>query len=745
MRRPPSDPRPVPWANFARIVTLVLAGILLPMVDALAAAGLHQAPLPGDPAIRASFAGLSSIGLAAVVIGALLIVVSRFGGRREPARRTLELPGAMIGFFGASAMFLSTLPDAANVRGTSFSGLTVSGLLMAGFLLALVVSLRHGAARRIADWSGQRYGAPVSSALWLALLVVFIGVPIACAWSLAWNREMAGAPGAFFGLDSLFAPRYWNLGCVTGDVACGSAVNSILLGVVVSVVAGVVGLSLALFVHRSRRSIQRWMAVIVCLPMITPPFLVGLGLSQLFGQVGVISLLFESLFGVVRSRWFFGASGVMMVQVLVFFPIVYFMVLHALDSVSRTQIDAARFLGASDVEVLRTVSFPALVDSLAVALLIVFVETLSDIGTPLIVGGRLRVLSTELFYSSSMDLATGEMTGVPALLLTAIALGMAAIKGRFMAGTRRRLTVLPGTADMDSGHCELPLLLRAVLGTLLVATVLILVSAYVLLGVGAFSAGGVVSGAFTLENFSRAFGYAFEEGRLLLNGSAWPSLGASLSCAALVAPISGGIGMAMVWILQRGGMPRARWVESFSAYALSVPSLVIGAGFLLVFGHIGLSNLGAWLLILLAMVIRNLAVCMRFGGVALRRVDPAQSEVSELLGATSLTTFAGVLAPMLRSTFVVCVAYGFVRSMTMLGSVLLLSSADNQVATTYMIDRIGIGEHGVSMAYGVVLAGTIALTLAVGWAWVALRNAAPSLRSAFGDLKAAVVLAQKGS
>ena len=724
---------------------LFLAGMSLPMVDALAAAGLHQAPLPGDPAIRASFAGLSSIGLAAVVIGALLIILPPFEARSGSLRRTLELLGAMIGLFGASAMFLSVLPDAANVRDARFTGLVGPGLLMAAFLLALVVSFRHGAARRVAAWSGRRYGVALSAALWLALLIVFIGVPIACAWSLAWNRETAGAPWAFFGLASLFAPRYWSLGCVTSIGACGSAVNSILLGLAVSVLAGGVGLSLALFVHRSRRSIRRWMAVIVCLPMITPPFLLGLGLAQLFGQVGIASLLFESIFGLARSRWFFGAFGVITVQVVVFFPIVYFMVLHALDSVSRTQIDAARFLGASDVEVLRTVSFPALVDSLAVALLVVFVETLSDIGTPLIVGGRLRVLSTELFYSSSMDLATGEMTGVPALLLTAIALGMAAVKERFMASRRRRQAVLPAAADSETGRCELPLFLRAVFGTILAATVAILVSAYVLLGAGAFSAGGVVSGAFTLENFSRGFGYAFEQGRLLFNGSAWSSLAASLACAAVVAPISGGIGMAMVWVLQRGGIARARFVESFSAYALSVPSLVIGAGFLLVFGHIGLSNTGAWMLILLAMVIRNLAVCMRFGGVALRRIDPAQSEVSELLGASSLTIFAGVLAPMLRSTFVVCVAYGFVRSMTMLGSVLLLSSADNQVATTYMIDRIGIGEHGVSMAYGVVLAGTIALTLAAGWAWITLRNAAPNLRSVFGDLKAAVVLAQKGS
>ena len=90
-------------------------------------------------------------------------------------------------------------------------------------------------------------------------------------------------------------------------------------------------------------------------------------------------------------------------------------------------------------------------------------------------------------------------------------------------------------------------------------------------------------------------------------------------------------------------------------------------------------------------------------------------------------------------------AYGFVRSLTMLGSVLLLSSADNQVATTYMIDRIGIGEYGVGMAYGVVLAGCIGVVLGAGGLFFSMRKGAAGLAMAIGDLKAAVVLVQKSA
>lgn len=56
-------------------------------------------------------------------------------------------------------------------------------------------------------------------------------------------------------------------------------------------------------------------------------------------------------------------------------------------------------------------------------------------------------------------------------------------------------------------------------------------------------------------------------------------------------------------------------------------------------------------MILLAMLIRNLAVCLRFGIVALRRLD-AQLEMSGLSGAEAGATFLHVVAPVLRPVFV---------------------------------------------------------------------------------------------
>ncbi len=715
----------------------VLAVWLFIASPANAAAGLHQAVFDVTPEVQAMFRALGTLGKVALGVGLLVGVMSVLPRWHGADRLAWQRFAAVFWLFGAAAIFFAALPAMQLAENLWVAVSMPSLLLLVALLILFLIMSRKDNVQRRAGASRADSGFALVASGWIAFLVVLVAVPIACAWSLVWNRS---GGGGFSGLQGLVSARYWSLGCLAGGGACGSAVNSIVLGVIVASLAGILGVALALFVHRAGPSVRRAVAVLACLPMITPPFLVGFGLAQLFGKAGVVSTVLEALFGLTSTRWFFGGYGVAMAQILVFFPLAYFMALHALDSLGRSQIDAAKYLGASNGDVLRSVVFPVLREPLAVAMLVIFVESLSDVGNPLVIGGKLRVLPSELFYSSSSELAANAMTGVPALLLVIIALAMSALKA-YVA--RRQALPEMEISHGESGRCELPRTLLWSSGALLVVATLLLMGVYGAIGVGAFSVGGKVFAPLSLDNFSRGFGFVLASGGLELTGSAWDSLLASLWCAFLVAPAGGVAGILMVWALRRVGKPSARFVGSLSSYLLSVPSVVIGAGFMLAFGSLGLSDPGAWFMIVLAILIRNLAICLRFGDIAMSRLDRSQLEMSALLGGGSASTFLRVATPTLRPVFVVSVAYGFIRSMTTLGSVLLLSSAENQVATTFMIDRIGIGEFGVGMAYGVVLAGCIAAVLVVGGLLMSAYRHLPGWGNVMADLKAAVVLAEK--
>ena len=62
-------------------------------------------------------------------------------------------------------------------------------------------------------------------------------------------------------------------------------------------------------------------ARLALLPIITPPFVVGLGLILLFGRAGLVNQALEALFGITPSRWFYGVFGIALAQLFAFTPI----------------------------------------------------------------------------------------------------------------------------------------------------------------------------------------------------------------------------------------------------------------------------------------------------------------------------------------------------------------------------------------------------------------------------------------
>ena len=64
----------------------------------------------------------------------------------------------------------------------------------------------------------------------------------------------------------------------------------------------------------------RALNILAMLPIITPPFVVGLGLILLFGRAGIVNQMLESVFGVTPTRWFYGGFGVWLAQTFAFTP-----------------------------------------------------------------------------------------------------------------------------------------------------------------------------------------------------------------------------------------------------------------------------------------------------------------------------------------------------------------------------------------------------------------------------------------
>jgi iron(III) transport system permease protein len=140
---------------------------------------------------------------------------------------------------------------------------------------------------------------------------------------------------------------------------------------------------------------------------------------------------------------------------------------------------------------------------------------------------------------------------------------------------------------------------------------------------------------------------------------------------------------------------------------------VLGVSYILAFNVPPVELTGTGLIIILCFVFRNLPVGVRAGTASFKQLDRSLDEASIMLRASSMTTLRRVILPLLKPALVAALVYSFVRSMTTVSAVIFLVTAEYDLATTYIIGRVGNGDYGVALAYCTVLIVLMSLVTAL--------------------------------
>ena len=222
----------------------------------------------------------------------------------------------------------------------------------------------------------------------------------------------------------------------------------------VGVLTTLLGLAFALVALRTRMPMKPLLRALSILPIITPPFVIGLALILLFGRAGVVTVWIGNLFDIPRSRWIYGMPGITIAQVLAFTPISMLVLLGVLQGVAPSLEEASQTLRASPWYTFRTVTWPLIRPGLANAFLIGFIESMADFANPLVIGGNFNVLSTDIFFAVVGASHDQGRAAVLAIVLLAFTL-TAFLAQRFWLGRRSYATVA------GKGHTGIPASLPA--------------------------------------------------------------------------------------------------------------------------------------------------------------------------------------------------------------------------------------------------------------------------------------------
>ncbi len=512
-----------------------------------------------------------------------------------------------------------------------------------------------------------RWGTGLGIAVGAAAL---IGARLACG---RWARALAWGIGLGIGAGLLTMLA----------LGLGALRNSLFLAVAVGVISTGLGFIFALLESRSTLWTRRLLAPFSILPIITPAFVLGLAMIYMFGRRGFITYTLLGL----STNVFFGPLGVGVAQVLAFTPIAYLVLVGVIHSLDVSLEEAARTLRADRWTLFRTILWPLMRPGLANAILLVMIESLADFGNPLLLGGGVPFLPTEIFYAIEGRFDQHE-AAVYGLVLLVITLTIFVLQ-RYWLGRRSYVTV----TGKPSGGRPTPLPLAT---DLALTSVFLLFTAVAALLYGSILFGSFVklwgiNNTFTLQNYQDLMSHGV------------PVLLDTMRLSLLAAIPSAVLGFLVAYLTLRHRFVGRTALEFSAMLSYAIPGTVMGIGYILAFNAGALQLTGTGLIIILAFIFRGMPVGIRSGVAALTQLDPSLEEASSTLKAGTATTLRRVVLPLVRSALITGFIYSFVRAMTAVSQVIFLVSPGHDLVTVLILSWVGYGTIGRGAALSTLL------------------------------------------
>ena len=465
--------------------------------------------------------------------------------------------------------------------------------------------------------------------------------------------------------------------------------NSLMLSGFVGLMSTIFGLAFALYTTRIARRTAFIGKIFSILPIVTPPFVVGLGVTLMLGRSGYLT----EWLGFANSNWLYGFNGIAIAQILAFTPLAFMILDGALKSIHPSIEEASYTLRANRYQTFFQIIFPLLRPALANAFLLVFVQSLADFSNPLVLGGSFDVIATQIYFyiaGSQLDYASASTLGT---LLLLFSLGIFIVQYLWI-GNRSYITV---SGKSYRGEVqELPRGLKNLISGLLAFWVLFNLLLYGSIFYGSFTVNWGVDYNLTLRNYQILFGQGFSDG-------AWPSLINTLIYAGIAAVFTAALGLLIAYIVARKEFRGKKTLEFLTMLCFAIPGTAAGVSYILAFNDAPLYITGTGIIVIISMVMRDLPVGMRAAIAGLGQLDKSLDEASLSLKGSSLKTIRYIILPLLKPALLSALVTSFVKAMTTVSAIIFLVTADTRVATAYILNRVEDGEYGTAIAYGSIL------------------------------------------
>ena len=416
--------------------------------------------------------------------------------------------------------------------------------------------------RRIREFSLIGRDPVLSISLLLSGIVIFVFVVFPL------YRSVSGGFVSKEGVwDITYFARYFD--DYYGPALRRSFTDTMQMGLYTAFFGTLVGFIFAYAIVRCQIPGKRFVHWLALLPTVSPPFALALSMILLFGRNGLIT---NKVFGIEFEKGMndiYGLDGLVIVQTITFFSVAYLILKAMLERLNPAMEEAGASLGAGRFHLFRTITLPLLIPGLAGSFLLLFVESLADLGNPLFIAGNKTVLSAQIFlavigeYNYQKASALSLVLIIPTLVIFLVQ--------RYYVNRRTYISVTGKPAG--SQIVEKDPIIRWVVNTTAYLIIAFIILLYIAIVYGSFSTAWGVNYAPTLKHWSLTLTRGVEA---ILD---------TTFLSAMATPFAAFLGMIIAWLVVRKKFTGKDVLDFTSNLGGAVPGTILGIGFIMAFNN----------------------------------------------------------------------------------------------------------------------------------------------------------------
>ena len=392
---------------------------------------------------------------------------------------------------------------------------------------------------------------------------------------------------------------------------------------------------------------------------VLPTITYGFAIIYTFGRQGLVTrLLGFQLFDI------YGFGGLMLGYIIYTLPVSFLLIHNTMGYIDKKYIIVSRIMGDKPLKTFWTTLLRPLTGTLAASFVQCFFLAFTDFGIPASVGGRYEVAASVLYdemLGSLPNFNNGAVVAMVMLVPSIVSIVLLHFLQKYNVRYSRISQVDPFRSRVRDGLC----------GTVSAAVLLLIFLVFAVIFIVPFVSEWPYSMAPTLKHVREVFSDRVLAG-VFRN---------SLIVAALTALCGSVVAYGAALVTARSRMPKAgkSIIESIALVTNTIPGMVIGIAFLLMFSGTPLQNTLA--LLIICNIVHYFSTPYLMMKNSLEKMNASWETTAMLMGDNWVKTIFRVVTPNALPTLLEVFSYYFVNAMVTVSAVIFLAGARTMVVT----------------------------------------------------------------